>query len=736
MNPFRKTILVLAVSILTSFTFSQNSVFPQPEVYNLSSGEIQLSNKTAIYITENSDKQVIDVINGHYKKIHSLELIENPSSSTAKISCSKNTSLSAEAYQIIILSNQIKITYADYNGLLYSLYTLNQLIKPDFKVNCAVINDAPRFSYRGTHLDCSRHFFSISEIKKYVDQLAALKINRFHWHLTDDQGWRIEIKKYPKLTEIGGFRDSTLIGHIRNTPMQFEKKKYGGYYTQEEIKDFVDYCQKRGITVVPEIELPGHARAALAAYPEYGCSGNFNPVASTWGVFNEVFCSKDETINFLKDILDEVMALFPSKTIHVGGDEVPKTSWKSCDKCQAQKEKHGLKDEFELQRFIIEEMEKHLRKNGRNLMGWDEILEGGLAENAQVMSWRGMDGGFEAANSGHFVVMTPGSHCYFDHYQSSHPDEQLSWGGFTPLEKVFSFEPIPEKLDKSKHHYILGAQANLWTEYLPGIENVEINTFPRIIALSEVLWSKNKRSYTNFLNDLITFELPRLEKNDIHYSKSLFDPNCEITPSLNGINIVSSTTIAGQKLKSLPTITLLPTKKAVVNTIKVESEYKGEKIRNTEFELTTHLAIGKKISFQTPPKAPYTYQQEYGFTNGIVGSKPWKGKQWLGFTNDTISFTIDLEKKTKFKTIKFQCLNENNSWIYLPKTLEIWTSNDGINFTKMTEMKTIGEWNRISQHTKTRYLKFVFTQDKTIPLGKPGEGFSPWTFIDEIIVTN
>lgn len=736
MNPFRKTILVLAVSLLTSFTFSQNSVFPQPEVYNLSSGEIQLSNKTAIYITENSDKRVIDVINGHYKKIHSLELIENSSSSTAKISCSKNTSLSAEAYQIIILSNQIKITYADYNGLLYSLYTLNQLIKPDFKVNCAVINDAPRFTYRGTHLDCSRHFFSISEIKKYVDQLAALKINRFHWHLTDDQGWRIEIKKYPKLTEIGGFRDSTLIGHIRNTPMQFEKKKYGGYYTQEEIKDFVDYCQKRGITVVPEIELPGHARAALAAYPEYGCSGNFNPVASTWGVFNEVFCSKDETINFLKDILDEVMALFPSKTIHVGGDEVPKTSWKSCDKCQAQKEKHGLKDEFELQRFIIEEMEKHLRKNGRNLMGWDEILEGGLAENAQVMSWRGMDGGFEAANSGHFVVMTPGSHCYFDHYQSAHPDEQLSWGGFTPLEKVFSFEPIPEKLDKSKHHYILGAQANLWTEYLPGIENVEINTFPRIIALSEVLWSKNKRSYTNFLNDLITYELPRLEKNDIHYSKSLFDPNCEITPSLNGINIVSSTTIAGQTLKSLPTITLLPTKKAVVNTIRVESEYKGEKIRNTEFELTTHLAIGKKISFQTPPKAPYTYQQEYGFTNGIVGSKPWKGKQWLGFTNDTISFTIDLEKKTKFKTIKFQCLNENNSWIYLPKTLEIWTSNDGINFTKMTEMKTIGEWNRISQHTKTRYLKFVFTQDKTIPLGKPGEGFSPWTFIDEIIVTN
>jgi hexosaminidase len=735
MNRITQKILVVALSLMTFCSFSQNSVFPQPEVYKQSTGSLQLTNKTPIFIKESGFSDLISVVNDHYKNINSSELIQASSVENANIVCSQNGNLAEESYQIIISSKEVQITFADYNGLLYALHTFNQLITSDLKVNCAVVNDSPRFSYRGTHLDCSRHFFTISEIKKFVDELAALKINRFHWHLTDDQGWRIEIKKYPKLTDIGGFRDSTLIGHIRNTPMQFEKKHYGGFYTQEEIKEFVLYCQKRGITVIPEIELPGHARAALAAYPEYGCSGEFNPVASTWGVFNEVFCSKDETINFLKDILDEVMALFPSKTIHVGGDEVPKTSWKSCSKCQAQKSKHDLKDEFELQRFIIEEMEKHLRKNGRNLMGWDEILEGGLAENAQVMSWRGIDGGFEAANSGHFVVMTPGSHCYFDHYQSAHPDEQLSWGGFTPLEKVFAFEPIPEKLAKDKHHFILGAQANLWTEYLPEIQNVEINAFPRMIALTEVLWSKNKRSYSDFLNDLITFELPRLDKNGMPYSKALFDPNCDIVPTTNGINIVSSTSISGQKLISTPSFTLYPTKKAVVNTVKVESEYMGQKIRNTEFQLTTHLAIGKKITFETPPKAPYTYQQEFGFTNGIVGSKPWKGKQWLGFTNDTIEFTLDLEKKTKFKTIKFQCLNENNSWIYLPKSLEIWTSNDGINFSKSMEMKTIGEWNRISQNTKARYLKFVFIQDKTIPLGKPGEGFSPWTFIDEIIIT-
>jgi hexosaminidase len=356
------------------------------------------------------------------------------------------------------------------------------------------------------HLDVGRHFFSVDFIKKYINLMAMLKMNTFHWHLTEDQGWRIEIKKYPKLQEIAAFRDETLIGHYSDKPHQFDGKKYGGFYTQEEIKEVVKYASARQITIIPEIEMPGHSQAAIAAYPELGCTGEQVKVATKWGVFEEIYCPKETTFKFLEDVIDEVSNLFPGKYIHIGGDEAPKIRWENCEHCQNLIKKEGLKDEHELQSYFIARMEKYINSKGKQIIGWDEILEGGLAPNATVMSWRGTNGAIEAAKQKHTVILTPQSHCYFDHYQSENKNEPLAIGGFLPLEKVYNFNPIPDELTTEEHQYVLGAQGNVWTEYMQTSENVEYMVFPRAIALSEVLWSaKEHRNYTDFIYRLEYF---------------------------------------------------------------------------------------------------------------------------------------------------------------------------------------------------------------------------------------
>ncbi len=378
------------------------------------------------------------------------------------------------------------------------------------------------------HLDVSRHMYPVEFIKKYIDALAMLKMNTFHWHLTDDQGWRIEIKKYPKLQEVAAYRKETLIGHYSNQPHQFDGKKYGGYYTQEEVKDIVAYAQKRFITVIPEIEMPGHSQAAIAAYPELGCSGEQVEVATKWGVFEDIYCPKEETFKFLENVLDEVVALFPSEYIHIGGDEAPKTQWKNSSESQALIKSEGLKDEHELQNYFITRMEKYLNSKGKQIIGWDEILEGGLAPNATVMSWRGTNGAVEAAKSGHNVVMTPTSHCYFDYYQSDNDDEPTAIGGYLPLEKVYGFNPIPEELNSEEAKYILGAQGNIWTEYMPTSEQAEYMAFPRILAMSEVVWTNaENKNYEDFVSRVENFH-KRLDVLDINYANHLFEINGEM----------------------------------------------------------------------------------------------------------------------------------------------------------------------------------------------------------------
>lgn len=429
-----------------------------------------------------------------------------------------------EEYLLTVSKRRVNIKSFAANGSFYGVQTLLQLlnvektkdqIKYSSQVPGVVIKDKPRFKWRGMHLDVCRHFYDKEFVKKYIDLLAMHKMNTFHWHLTEDQGWRIEIKKYPKLTEIGSVRSETMIGKSWD---QFDGTPHSGFYTQEDIKEIVQYASERFITIVPEIEMPGHSLAALAAYPEFGCTGGPYQVAKTWGVFDDVYCAgNDKTFEFLEDVLSEVIELFPGKYIHIGGDECPKNEWKKCPKCQKRIKEEGLKDEFELQSYFIRRIEKFLIANNKRLIGWDEILEGGLAPEATVMSWRGTEGGIAAAKMGHDVVMSPNNECYFDHYQGDKETEPLAIGGYTDLKDVYSYEPIPKELTEIEAEHILGAQANVWTEYIATEDHLEYMVLPRMCALSEVIWNApENKNYEDFIARLKQ-HLIRLENKNYNF---------------------------------------------------------------------------------------------------------------------------------------------------------------------------------------------------------------------------
>lgn len=458
-----------------------------------------------------------------------------------------------EGYELVVEHNKIIISGKTTKGVFYAIQTLRQLLPPaiesgttletELSIPAVVVKDEPRFAYRGMMLDVSRHFFPVSFVKKYIDLIALHKMNTLHWHLTEDQAWRIEIKKYPRLTQVGAFRNGTIIGHHPGTAN--DQEVYGGFYTQEEVKDIVAYASKQHITIIPEIEMPGHGAAAIAAYPYLSCfpeeptivfndmmsdksrelqkSGTPKIVQETWGVMDDVFCGgKESTFAFLQDVLDEVIPLFPSKYVHIGGDESPKANWERCPNCQNRIKKEKLSDEHELQSYFVQRMEKYINGKGKQIIGWDEILEGGLAPNATVMSWRGEKGGIEAAKQHHDVIMTPTTYNYFDYYQSEDKDnEPLAIGGFLPIEKVYSYNPIPEELDKEEEKFILGAQGNVWTEYMKTEKQVEYMTFPRMTALSEVVWSpQESRNWDDFKNRLEDMS-KRYDAMGLNYAKHI-----------------------------------------------------------------------------------------------------------------------------------------------------------------------------------------------------------------------
>ncbi|MBF4465048.1 beta-N-acetylhexosaminidase [Flavobacterium sp. LC2016-12] len=520
--------------LCTTLSFAQEvNIIPQPVKVVRNTGNFVITSQTSLVVTNKEDNATAAFLNGYLSNYYGfvLPIAKKANTNYIKLTSQKNIKgLKSEGYTFKSDKNGVEITGNAAVGTFYGMQTLIQLLPVEKSKSLAIaaveVKDEPRFEYRGAMLDVGRHYFPVAFVKKYIDYLALHKMNYFHWHLTEDQGWRIEIKKYPKLTEIGSKRNGSIIGSYPgkgsdNTPE-------GGFYTQEEVKDIVKYASDRFITVIPEIEMPGHGSAAIAAYPELSCfpdektqlpdnmisakskqemaNGRNKIVQETWGVHSDVYVPSEYTFKFLQDVIDEVIVLFPSKYIHVGGDEAPKDAWKRSEFCQQLIKEKGLKDEHGLQSYFIQRMEKYINGKGRTLIGWDEILEGGLAPNAIVMSWRGEEGGIAAAKENHKVIMTPGSHVYLDHSQTKN-EKEVTIGGYLPIETVYAYEPIPKELNEQQAKYVLGAQGNVWTEYMANPAKVEYMIFPRLSALSEVLWSpKENKNWTEFQTKIETMK--------------------------------------------------------------------------------------------------------------------------------------------------------------------------------------------------------------------------------------
>ncbi len=666
-----------------------------------------------------------------------------------------------EGYRLLVSENGVEIAGASNAGIFYGVQTLRKSIPAvaegmDIELPATSINDYPRYAYRGMHLDVSRHFFPVDSIKRFIDMLALHNMNRFHWHLTDDQGWRIEIKKYPELTQIGAQRKETVIG--RNSG-KYDGKPYGEgmFYTQDEIRDVIAYAQERFITIIPEIDLPGHQLAAITTYPDMGCTGGPYEVWTQWGVSDDVICAGNEkAMTFLEDVLDEVIDLFPSEYIHVGGDECPKVRWKSCPKCQARIKAEGIKGDNKhtaeeyLQSYVISRMEKFVESKGRHIIGWDEILEGGLAPNATVMSWRGVGGGIEAAKQEHNVIMTPNSYLYFDYYQSTDTElEPLAIGGYLPLERVYSFEPtagIPEKYQK----YVTGVQANLWTEYVPTFSQVEYMVLPRMDALAEVQWSNAPKDFKAFLPRLVRMtEL--YDRLGYNYAKHIFDIRASFaTDGDKGEIVVTLETEGSADIHytldgSEPTATS-PKYEAPLR-IKQNAEVKAIAVRPTgnsrvfSEKIDFNKATAKPVTLKVAPSKGYDFNGGPELTDGLSGNDNYKTGRWLGFQGKDLDAVIDLKEPTGFNRVSFNTNVVKGDWIMGATGITVKVSDDGQNF-KEVASKTIPSLSKEDKDglypqeisfdpVKARYVEVIIKSDK-LPAWHGGAGSPAFLFVDEI----
>lgn len=677
-----------------------------------------------------------------------------------------------EYYLLDVRPTTVTLRATRPDGLARGLQTLIQLTGEDGSVPVCRVEDHPRFPYRGMHLDVCRHFFPVSFVKRYIDLLARYKFNTFHWHLTEDQGWRIEIEAYPRLTQVGAWRKGSQVGPYAR--QEFDTIPYGGFYSKDEIREVVAYAAARGITVIPEIEMPGHALAALASYPEYSCSGGPFEVARGWGVFDDVFCPREETFHFLETILAEVMDLFPSSYIHIGGDECPKTRWKSCPHCQALMAREGLQDEHELQSWFIRRIERFVNSRGRRIIGWDEILEGGLAPNATVMSWRGEEGGVAAARAGHDAIMTPGSHCYFDHYQGDPALEPHAIGGYSPLQKVYAYEPVPAGLTPAEQARILGAQGNVWTEYMTDSRHVEYMVLPRMIALSEVLWSPvSQRDEARFMARLQR-ELPRLDRLGHHFSLSHRQVRLrtEAGPTPGTVLVRATPPREGQRVTmewksprhepwmtesdrevyfALDTLRPSDNQRVLQGDGRLrawlDDESPGSGMRNpvSERHFFFNLATGRPLQVSPPPVAPYDQGGAFTLVDGIMGGDRRSGTDWLGWRGD-VQILLDLGEARSIQSMVTGTYHEPHSWIHRPQEIRVEGSMDGRNWSDLGRVRVphgvkfpeqggrlpFAIW--LEEPVSVRHLRFTVQAAGKIPPGYPGEGHPAWLFLDEIQV--
>jgi hexosaminidase len=685
-----------------------------------------------------------------------------PSANTILLTTDSGLIPRSEGYLLKTDRDRTTLTGHDAAGVLYAIQTLRQLWQPSAGVGLRIppytILDYPRFSYRGMHLDVGRHFFSTAFIKKYIDLLVLYKFNSFHWHLTEDQGWRIEIKKYPRLQTVAAWRDETLIGHKRDLPHRFDGKRYGGYYTHAEIREIVSYAAARHINVVPEIEMPGHALAALTAYPSLGCTGGPYHTATFWGIFDDVFCAgNDSVFTFLQDVLDEVMDLFPSPYLHIGGDECPKTRWIACPKCQKRMKDLGLKDEHALQSYFIQRVEKYCNTKGRQIIGWDEILEGGLAPGATVMSWRGEEGGLAAAGQQHRVIMSPESHLYFDYYQSLYEDQPLAAGGYTPLDKVYAYEPLAtlsaDTPGREKAlRYIAGIQGQLWTEYMAKPGQVETMILPRAAAVAELAWSPAPapagRDYPQFLRRL---RQQRKLWRDLHvqYGNTVDEIRASFSTKGNKVRLSLSSTLPGAAIRyttghsfplsggSLYRRPLLLDSSCVITARLFDgSTATGRRIFRKAFVL--HKAIGARITLSQPPVARFDPGAQ-ALVNGTEGSPLYNDGQWMGWNGDGIEIVADLGSVMRIHTIGINFLNYHWQKMWAPALLQFFISEDGTNYRQVYQQRDfpLNGINRVRARMvpeNARYLKVVAFSPGVIPSGEYGSGGRPLLMTDEIII--
>lgn len=775
-------------SLIKSFIFlflpfaisaQEITIIPQPASLKRGAGYFNLGKNTTLVVQDDGDLPAAEFFNNYLQEFYgfSLPVSKTPVKNAIRFYTKKFIKApDKDGYSFEANSTGISISGDTYAGTFYGMQTLIQLLPLNrsaaLKIPAVSVQDAPRFNYRGMHLDVGRHFFPVSFVKKYIDYITLHKMNYFHWHLTDDQGWRIEIKKYPRLTTVGGWRNGTIIGRYPGTGN--DGLRYGGFYTQEEIREVVAYAAQRHITVVPEIEMPGHASAAIAAYPELSCfpeepTKNYYPkdcawagdstgkqVQQTWGVFDDVFCAgKENTFQFLQDVLDEVLPLFPSRMIHVGGDECPKANWKKCPLCQQRMKENGLKDEHELQSYFIQRMEKYLNGKGRKLIGWDEILEGGLAPNAAVMSWRGESGGIAAAKQHHEVVMTPTDYAYFDYSQTTNEDS-VTIGGFVSLEKVYNYNPIPAALDAEEGKYVLGAQANLWTEYIKNPRKVEYMIFPRLTALSEVLWSVPQKKNWNDFEKRMQVQFNRYNLWKANYSRAFFDLRSSILPAPGNKGVLwkletkqSSAQIRYKKhaagISFVPTPaegmlykTAVPitSSTAITGWSVMDKMVKGNGI-SQEFKF--NKATGKKITLTTQPAGKYASDGAFTLVNGVQNEKGMsRSREFLGFEGTDCDATIDFGQITSINEVIAHTLEQRGSWIYYPQGMEVFTSADGKQFNSIgsaniiTDQKTLKL--ELASPVKARYLRVWIKNKGIIPTGLPGADHKAWLFVDEIEV--
>jgi hexosaminidase len=782
------TLFILIILFSARHLYSQSTgIIPQPAETVIGKGTFNFNANTSIYYTDQDPALQVSVqplvdkmlaVAGFNLKTTAVKPGANI------ISVSLRSDMAEDGgYELEVLPASIEIRAKDAVGVFYAVQSLLQLLPAEiesgikvparsWQIPSVTIRDAPAFRYRGLMIDVSRHFMPISFLRRLVDLMAMQKMNNLHLHLTDDQGWRIEIKKYPKLTSVGSVRSGTI--QDKYAGKGNDNNEYRGFYSQNEMKELVAYAAKKYINIVPEIELPGHSSAAIAAYPALSCFPDESSytadalhskaalekvkvpgtkiVQESWGVFNDVLCPTEFTFNFMQDILDEVISIFPSKYIHIGGDECPKEFWKRSSFCQELIKKENLKDEHGLQSYFIQRIEKHVNSRGRNIIGWDEILEGGLAPNAAVMSWRGTAGGIESAKQGHNVIMSPDGYCYLNFYQSEDPADSIAWGGFLPLKKVYGYDPIPKELDPAQRRYIMGVQGNLWSEYVKSPALAEYMLFPRAVALAEVGWTTFKPGFEDFTGRLIP-HLKRLDQHGVNYSRHLFELSLQskYIPGENAIRVSIEGVPATRKINySYTNSKGVVEKKAYTQPFVVSSstlltasvEVEGRVVDRATALFNINKTTGQEISFVDQPAAAYGKGGSAALVNGIIGSSNrYTDNEWLGWEGKDFDAVIRFKKPTEISKVSLRFFNATSSWVYPPSEIKIFGSADGKSFSEMENKGVItsADGSVLVKHlqfntSKLTHLKVVAKNHGIIAKSNPGEGYRAWLFVDELVV--